>query len=247
MPETRSSLRYIVASLSAMLLLWQVIVWLSDAPHYILPGPLLVAQAMVENAALIAEHTWITALEIVIGLILGTLLGMATAIYLMMSPRYCMPVLVLSQAVPVFALAPVLTLWFGYGLLSKVVMAILIIYFPIASTFHDGLRNTPPAYLDLAHNMQASPFDSLLQLRIPAAIPALCSGIRLATVYAPIGAIIGEWVGGSKGLGYLMLLANGRLKIDLMFAALIVLCCFTMLFRGIAIHYCKKLEYWAGQ
>jgi len=139
------------------------------------------------------------------------------------------PMMVLSQALPVFALAPVLTLWLGYGLGPKVIMALLIIYFPVTSAFFDGLMQTPRGMLDLGRVMQGRRWQIMRHIRIPAAIPGLASGLRLAAVYAPIGAIIGEWVGASQGLGYLMLLANGRAKIDLMFAALLVLAVMTLL------------------
>ena len=139
------------------------------------------------------------------------------------------PMMVLSQALPVFALAPLLTLWLGYGLWPKILMALLIIYFPVTSAFFDGLMNTPKGMLDLSRVMNGTSWRIMLNLRIPAAIPGLASGLRLAAVYAPIGAIIGEWVGASEGLGYLMLLANGRAKIDLMFAALIVLVFMTLI------------------
>jgi putative hydroxymethylpyrimidine transport system permease protein len=122
----------------------------------------------------------------------------------------------------------VLTLWLGYGIWSKIVMTILIIYFPVTSNFLDGLQRTEPGYLDLARTMQARARETLWRIRVPAALPAFGSGLKLAAVYAPIGAVIGEWVGASNGLGYLMLLANGRMKIDLMFAALFVLAVFTI-------------------
>ena len=212
--------------------LWQALVSLGDLPHFILPGPLRVAAALWENRALIGEHALITIAEVLIGLALGAVLGAATAIWLAASPLarpLLRPMLVLSQAVPVFALAPVLTLWFGYGLWSKIAMALLIIYFPVTSTFFDGLMRTPQGWLDLGRTMGATPAQAMWRIRIPAALPSLASGLRLAAVYAPIGAIIGEWVGASRGLGYLMLLANGRAKIDLMFAALIVLALFTLM------------------
>jgi putative hydroxymethylpyrimidine transport system permease protein len=133
------------------------------------------------------------------------------------------PILVFSQALPVFALAPILTLWLGYGLGSKIAMAVLIIFFPVTSAFFDGLMNTPRGYLDLAQTMGANTRHIMLKIRIPAALPSLASGLKLAAVYAPIGATIGEWVGSSQGLGYLMLLANGRVKTDLMFAAMLTL------------------------
>jgi putative hydroxymethylpyrimidine transport system permease protein len=214
------------AAALAGLAVWQAAVWLTGAPPFILPSPARVAGALWDNRALIGEHGLITLAEVLAGLALGAALGAATAVHLTLSPtarRVMLPALVFSQAVPVFALAPILTLWLGYGLWSKIVMTVLIIYFPVASAFFDGLRRTDPALLDLAQVMGASRWTALRRLRLPAALPDLASGLRLAAVYAPIGAVIGEWVGASGGLGYLMLLANGRAKTDLMFAALIVL------------------------
>jgi len=208
------------------LAIWQTVVWATGLPHFILPSPMRVAEAMWKSRVTIAEHSLVTLSEVLIGIAIGSALGMATAIHLAISPsaRAVMrPLLVFSQAVPVFALAPILTLWLGYGLWSKVAMAVLIIYFPVTSAFFDGLMRTPKGFLDQARIMGASPVSTMLRIRIPAALPSLGSGLRLAAVYAPIGAVIGEWVGASQGLGYLMLLANGRAKIDLMFAALIVL------------------------
>ena len=155
--------------------------------------------------------------------------------------QFLRPVLVLTQALPVFALAPILTLWLGYGIGSKILMAVLIIYFPVASAFYDGLMGTPRGWLDLAKSMQATPRQVLWRVRMPAALPSLASGLRLAAVYAPIGAIIGEWVGASQGLGYLMLLANGRAKIDLMFAALAVLAVLTLILHRVVGAGCDRL------
>lgn len=215
----------VVATLFA-LTVWQVIVSLTDLPRFILPGPALVAETWWTNRWVIAEHTLVTAQEVVIGLAIGTALGIVTALQLATSKTARMlvqPILVFTQALPVFALAPILTLWMGFGLWSKIAMAVLIIYFPVTSAFFDGLMRTPPGYLDLAKTMQASPNRILWHIRVPAALPNLGAGVRLAAVYAPIGAVIGEWVGASKGLGYLMLLANGRAKTDLMFAAMLTL------------------------
>ena len=211
--------------------LWQIIVWLTALPPFILPGPGRVALTWWENRWLVGEHTLVTALEVLIGLLLGTVLGSLTALQLAVSPTaraLVQPILVFTQALPVFALAPILTLWLGYGLASKIAMAVLIIYFPVTSAFFDGLNRTPQGYLDLSQTMQATPMRVLWHIRIPAALPALASGLRLAAVYAPIGAVIGEWVGASRGLGYLMLLANGRAKTDLMFAAMLTLGLFSV-------------------
>ncbi len=225
-----------VAATLFALAIWQGIVTVTGLPKFILPGPVVVAETWWQNRWLIAEHTWITAIEVMIGMACGTVLGVVTALQLANSRAarvLVQPMLVFTQALPVFALAPLLTLWLGYGLWSKVAMAVLIIYFPITSSFFDGLMRTPPGYLDLARTMQAGPRAVLWHIRIPAALPSLASGMRLAAVYAPIGAVIGEWVGSSQGLGYLMLLANGRAKTDLMFAAMLTLGVFSILLHMI--------------
>jgi putative hydroxymethylpyrimidine transport system permease protein len=224
---------------------WQALVTLASLPPFILPGPVRVAMALWDNAALIAWHAGVTFTEVLAGLVLGSLLGAATALQMAVSPtarKVVRPVLVLTQALPVFALAPILTLWLGYGIWSKILMAVLIIYFPVASSFHDGLMGTPRGWLDLAKSMQATRRQVLWRIRVPAALPSLASGLRLAAVYAPIGAIIGEWVGASQGLGYLMLLANGRAKIDLMFAALAVLAVLTLALHSVVGAGCDRLS-----
>lgn len=234
-----------VAATALALAVWQAVVVFGGLPPFILPAPLRVAEALVTNRMLIAEHALVTIAEVLIGLAIGALLGALTAVLLAASPAaraLVRPVLVFSQAVPVFALAPILTLWLGYGIWSKIAMAVLIIYFPVTSAFFDGLTRTPKGYLDLARCLGATPARVMWRLRIPAALPALASGLRLAAVYAPIGAVIGEWVGASRGLGYLMLLANGRAKIDLMFAALIVLAAFTVLLHAAVDAACRKLQ-----
>lgn len=213
--------------IAALLLLgWQTVVWLTGVPPYLLPGPLAVAVTLVDDFDYILPHAGVTALEILLGLLLGTVLGSVSALTLASfrsARRWLLPLLVISQALPVFALAPVLTLWLGYGLFSKVAMATLIIYFPVTAAFYDGLRATEPGWVDFARTVGATPRAVLRHIRIPAALPAFGSGLRVAAAVAPIGAVVGEWVGSSAGLGYLMLHANGRMQIDLMFAALAVL------------------------
>ncbi|MHC8509692.1 MAG: ABC transporter substrate-binding protein [Rhodospirillales bacterium] len=210
----------------ALLALWQAAVWAVAPPPFILPGPAAVAAAWLHDPGLYLAHGAVTAAEIGLGLIFGVALGVSTALMIAGAPRaapWLMPVLVISQAVPVFALAPVLVLWFGYGIASKAAMATLIIFFPVTSAFLDGLRRTEPGWLDLARTMNARPAAVLWRVRAPAALPALASGVRVAAAVAPIGAVVGEWVGAGGGLGYLMLHANGRMQTDVMFAALATL------------------------
>lgn len=215
-----------VVTLACGLLAWQLLVWATGVPPYILPGPDRVLAALAGNADLLARHAAVTLSEILLGIVLGSLIGAAAALLLAASRgarRWLMPLLVASQALPVFALAPLLVLWLGYGMASKVAMAVLIIFFPITAAFLDGLRRTEPGWIELARTMDAQPAAILAQVRVPAALPALASGLRVAAAVAPIGAVVGEWVGSSAGLGYLMLHANARMQVDLMFAALLVL------------------------
>lgn len=224
--------RILISSLVVMLV-WQVIVLLAQLPTFILPGPLDVVKALIKYHALILDHLSITALEVVVGFVLGAVFGILNALSIASSPwaqRTIFPVLVASQAVPVFAIAPLLTLWFGYGVTSKIIMTMLVIYFPVTSNFLDGLLRTPRPYLDMTGLMGARPRDVLLWVQVPLALPSLVSGLRLAAVFAPIGAVIGEWVGASGGLGYLMLYANGRVKTDLMFATILTLAIMAIIF-----------------
>ncbi|MDP6691288.1 MAG: ABC transporter permease [Alphaproteobacteria bacterium] len=218
-------------SLAILLAGWQGLVWVTQVEPFILPGPWLVALSLAGHLELIGGHAVTTLVEIILGLVLGSAFGVFSAISLSWFPnvrRWLLPLLVVTQAIPVFALAPVLVLWLGYGMASKVMMASLIIFFPVTAAFLDGLRRTEPGWLDLARTMTAGTASSgrwamLRHIRIPAALPALASGLRVAAAVAPIGAVVGEWVGSSAGLGYLMLHANGRMQIDLLFAALFVL------------------------
>jgi putative hydroxymethylpyrimidine transport system permease protein len=205
---------------------WHVVVWASGVPHFILPGPGRVGASLWNNAPLLWEHARFTAANLAMGLAAGVALGVATALNLALSPGARLllrPMLIFAQAVPVFALAPIITLWLGYGAPSKIVVVMLVIYFPVTSAFFDGLMRLPAPLADLAQMMRATPLRRLFLLQLPNALPALASGLRLAVVYAPFAVVIGEWVGSSRGLGYLMLMANGRGQTDLMFAALLVL------------------------
>ncbi len=226
-------------------LLWEALVRLTGVPPYILPPPLAVLTALAANADMLAQNALVTTGEVAAGLALGTSLGIGAAILMALSDRLhraLRPALVISQAVPVFALAPVLTLWLGYGLASKIAMTILIVFFPLTSVFLDGLLATPEGALDLGRLAAASRWRVLLWLRLPHALPALGSGLAIAAVYAPIGAVIGEWVGASKGLGFVMLMANARSRADLMFAALLILIGLTLLLHGLAGLLARKLQ-----
>lgn len=244
----RKLLRVLIL-IAALIGLWQLIVSLFALPHYIFPTPKAVFICLVEQFNLLWEHAQITLLEIVLGLVLGVSFGISSAFILLYFKRlsaFLLPILVISQAIPVFAIAPLLVLWLGYGLASKIAMTILIIYFPVTTACYDGLRNTPKQWIQLAETYQLSPLRLLFKVRLPAALPALGSGLRIAASIAPIGAVIGEWVGSSQGLGYLMLNANARMQVDLMFSALFILILVTLTIYFLTDILLRKLIPWAS-
>ena len=221
-------------SVVVFLTVWELAVRVFALPSYMLPGPLRVAAALWRKWDFLLANAGVTALETVAGLVLGCLLGALIAVLMSFSEtvrRFALPVIVITQALPVFAIAPLLVLWFGFGIASKIVMAMLIIFFPVASSFYDGLTRTDPDLLDYARLTRASRLQTLMFFRVPAALPALSSGLRVSAVFAPIGAIIGEWVGSSSGLGFVMLQANARVQTDVVFAALVILAVMALALR----------------
>ncbi|RIY00880.1 ABC transporter permease [Aureimonas flava] len=242
--------RAIALGLVAGILAWQATVLLLEPPRYMLPPPLDVARTLWTHAARLGRETLVTGVEIALGLVLGVAAGMATALATVALPRFgavLWPQVLILQAMPVFALAPLLVLWFGFGIASKVVMAALIIFFPVASAFADGLRRTDPDLLDATALTEASHFQALWHVRVPLAVPALISGLRVAAPLAPLGAVIGEWVGASGGLGFLMIQANARMQTDLLFAALAILAALTLTLRALVDQLAPRLAPWAAE
>ncbi len=208
------------------IIIWECLIRMLQLPNYILPTPFEVLQSLINHATLIASQTLPTLLEILLGLSLAIIFGVAIAISMCLFRKlhaFLHPLLLASQALPVFAIAPLLVLWFGYGVIAKIITTTFMLFFPITNNFFDGLKQTPENYLNIAKIMNANRWQILCQIRIPAALPSLASGIRLATAMAPLGAIIGEWVGSNQGLGFLLLNANAEMQIDLMFAVLAVI------------------------
>jgi putative hydroxymethylpyrimidine transport system permease protein len=245
----RAALRPLV-TLAGLLGAWWLAVRLALLPPYMLPDPLDVARVLVAQRDLLFWSTLTTLSEIGLGLLAGAGLGGGLALAMMVSPvlrRWLMPLLLLSQAMPIFALAPLLVLWFGFGMSSKVIMAVLVIFFPVTAAFFDGLRRTEPGWLDLARTMDASPGAMLWHVRLMAALPAFGSGLRVAAAVAPIGAILGEWVGAASGLGYVMLNANARIQTDLMFAALFVLAMVTVALWWAVDRLLRRALYWVPE
>lgn len=219
----------------AFLLAWQLAVWAFGIPRFLLPGPLAVGRAMLDAPDLLARAALTTLAEIASGFVIGAGLGVVLALLMGLLPalrRALLPVMTFSQTVPIFAFAPLLTLWLGYGIAPKIAIVALMVFFPVASSFGDGLARTPKVFCELADSMGATPLEAMRIVRVPAALPDLASGLRIAAVYAPAAAIVGEWVGGSRGLGAVMIQSAGRMKTDQMFAALTATILIAVLFKA---------------
>ncbi len=231
-----------------ILLLWQLFVWAFQIQAFILPSPKQVFISLFQNWQLILTNALPTIIEILAGFLLGAFSGFLAALWIMYfrwAKSWFLPILIISQALPIFAIAPLLVIWFGYGMLSKMLISALMLFFPVASAFYDGLRNTPKEWLNIGQIMGGSSWQVLCRIKLPAALPSLGTGLRVAASFAPMGAVIGEWVGSSKGLGFLMITANARLQIDLVFAVLLVLIALALMLYFSVDGILKRLIFWA--
>lgn len=210
--------------LTSALIVWQTCSIYFQIPPFILPSPLAIAKASYVNRALLLSHSFVTLSEIILGIGLALLIAIPTAILMFRSrkaERALTPILITSQAIPVFAIAPLLVIWFGYGMASKIVMASIIIFFPITISLLQGFRSCDREYRKLFLIMGANFWQSMKILYWPWALPYFFGGLKVGVSVATIGAVIGEWVGSQAGLGYLMIQSNARLKVDLVFASIL--------------------------
>lgn len=204
---------------------WEVVVRLRDTPRWFLPPPSAVAVALFNNRGALLYHTTITLEEVAVGFAFSLVLGVAFALAIASSrivERAFYPFVVASQAIPIIALAPILLIWFGYGMTPKVIVVALICFFPIVVNMVDGLRSVDPELIDLMRSMGASNWTTYRVVRIPSSLPYLFSGTRIAAAVSVIGALIGEWVGSSAGLGYYMIRSAGQFATARVFAAVLV-------------------------
>ena len=221
-----NSIKKSLISFVIIILFWQGIIEIFHFPKYILPTPTAVGTTLIQSSSLIFHEAAITLIETLSGLLLSVLFATCAALLLMMVRPlrlFLLPLILISQAVPTFAIAPILVLWLGFGIGSKIMMVVLMTFFPMTSALFDGLTKTPEHYLAMATTMRGKKINIIRYIYFPNALPFLASGLRVAVVFAPMGAIIGEWVGASQGLGYLIVNANARLDTSLVFSAIILL------------------------
>ena len=208
----------------SVFLAWQLIAVQSGLSAFILPSPLEVLQAGWETRDILGPAISTTLLETLIGLVIATILGVLLAAAIDLSSflrRALYPLLVASQTVQILAIAPLLIIWFGFGLMPKVIIVVLICFFPLALNTADGLASADPDYVSLLRAMGADRKQIWRIVRFPAALPAFFSGLRIAVTYSVVGATIGEWVGGSEGLGLYMLRSKNALATDQVFVGIV--------------------------
>ena len=220
----------VALSLGVFVVLWQAIVFVTGYPSFILPGPYTVAERFVRawTDGTMLPHVGATLVEILLGFLIGAGLALVVGILLARSrlaERLLSPYLVAAQATPVLALAPLIALWFGTGLVSKLVITTLIVFFPVVIATMVGIRSVDPRLLEMARSFRAGSWQVVTRVEVPAALPAILGGMRVGITLAVIGAIVAEWAApGEKGLGVLINIARGSMfDIPLMFSALLTL------------------------
>jgi NitT/TauT family transport system permease protein len=215
---------YPVIGLAAILALWQAYTQISGISRIVLPSPLDILQASIQHFDILLKETWPTLVESALGFGLALLIGIPLAVCVANSRVLNLtlyPILVATQSVPKVAIAPIILVWFGLGMESKLAIAFLVAFFPIVVDTATGLRATPAGLLELARSLRASRWQVFLKVQMPAALPFIFAGSKVAITLAVIGAVIGEFVGSVSGLGNLLLTANSQLDGPLAWAALV--------------------------
>ena len=230
-----------IGSLAAFLVLWKLVTLLGGYPEFILPAPEVVAERAVRavGSGVLWEHTSVTLLEVVLGFVAGASVAVIAGIALgksVLIERVLSPYIVAAQAVPILALAPLLDIWFGGGLLARVVICALIVFFPIAIATMVGIRAADPLLAEMLRSLGASQAQRTRLLEVPSALPVIFGGLRVGVTLAVIGAVVAEWAGASKGLGVLINIANqGLFDTPLMFVALATLAIIGLTFYGLVV------------
>ncbi len=236
----RKSAKRIVAPLCAvvaLIALWQFVCTAGLVPSFMLPSPVEVVSALVGDFPLLLSHLWVTLAEAVMGLSIGIAVGFVFAVLMDKFELFYLafdPLLTVSQTVPTVAIAPLMVLWFGYGILPKVLLVVLTTFFPVAVALASGFRSVDPDQIDLLRTMNASEWQIFRYAKMPAAAEQFFSGLRISATYAIVGAVIAEWLGGFTGLGVYMTRVRKSFQYDRMFAVIIITSALSLaLMRGV--------------
>ena len=223
---SRSNRIYPIISILAILALWECLCLFEVVPHYMLPSPAQVVAAFIGDFWLLMYHAKVTLLETLIGTLMGVGIGYGSAILMdRWDPAYkaMYPIIVLTQTIPAVAIAPLLVLWFGYKMLPKVILIILITFFPIVVGTLDGFRSADQDAINLMRSMGASRWQIFKHIKFFQALPNFFSGLKITVAYAVVGAVLAEWLGGFAGLGVYMTRVKKSFAYDKMFAVIFLI------------------------
>jgi ABC-type nitrate/sulfonate/bicarbonate transport system permease component len=219
----------VAAPILLMLLIlagWEILVRVFEVPAYVLPPPLEIVEQIYLERVLIFGHLQVTLYEIIAGYLLACVVGFGLSVLIVYSKAFrrgVLPLIVASQTIPVIAIAPILVIWFGYNDVPRIIITALVAFFPLTVSFVTGLESLEPELINFFRSLNATGFQIFRKLRLPAALPNIFAGLKVATTLAVIGATISEWVGASAGLGYLMAQDTQQINTARVFAALVVL------------------------
>lgn len=216
--------------------LWEGTVALFHIPSYTLPAPSKIINALFENGETLTYHAGVTLLESLLGLFAAFLLAVVLAVLMDRFPHFksgVYPILVVTQTVPVIVLAPLFIIYLGFGMLPKVVTVIMMCFFPIVVPFADAMGQTDSDQVNLLRSFGAGPLRQYLMVKIPSALPALFSGLKVAATYCISGAVVGEWISSKAGLGYYMLRVKNGGQLDKVFASVLVIILLSLLMNGL--------------
>lgn len=241
--------------LAALVGLWELAAsegWLADLldlDPLLVPAPSEIATALWEDRGLLADNAWVTLKEALAGFAIALVLGTLTAVCLHLSTfvrRALYPLVLISQTLPIIVVAPIFAVWFGFGIWPKIALVALWCYFPIAVAALGGLRSAPPEQGRLMRSLGAGRVRALRELELPAALPALMAGARIAVVIAVVGAVFGEWAGAQDGLGVLMLRDNASLQVPRLFASVVILSAMAILLFALVALIQRRFVWWAS-
>lgn len=228
-----------IAFIVAILILWQAVVATGLVERYILPSPLDIINALAKNWSPILMHTGVTFFEGMTGLLVSIIFSFVVAVTMdqfAMVKKALYPILVISQTVPIIIIAPLLAMWFGFGIAPKIFVVVLVCFFPITVNLIEGLQSVDYEFIDLVRSMGGRKIQVFTKIKLPFALPYFFSGLKIAATYSIMGAVIGEWLGGKAGLGVFMLRARHSFALDLVFAAILVIVVLSIgVFYGIAL------------
>ena len=212
--------------LIGLIVFWEVLVQFYNVPKWQLPSPSEITVELVDSRNLLWKHTFVTLQEVLLGFLISLVVGIVIAFgiaYSKILERSIYPIIISSQTVPIIAIAPLLLIWVGYGMASKVIVVVLICFYPIAVNMVDGLKSADPDMIKMMRTLGATKWQIFTKVQIPTSLPYLFSGIKVGISFSVIGAVIGEWVGASAGLGYLMTYSQPLFLTARVFAAIFIL------------------------